>query len=59
MLQEQRNEIRKSLTELKLHIDHIDNLTRNSINMIYAIEDNMMDLEDIEYAFKYGKIEAI
>ena len=59
MLPVERGEIRKNLTELKLNIDYIDNLTRSAMAQIYAIEDRMLDQDEIEYLARYGNLTEV
>ena len=47
-------EIRKYLTDLKIHVDQIENWTMQATDLIYQIEEQLFDIEDKEYCQKYG-----
>src|SRR5215510_2677665 len=42
------NEIRDQLNHLKIHIDQLENWIRQATDMVYVIENHIMDLEDKE-----------
>ena len=46
-------EIRKHLTTLKIHIDQIESWTMQATDLVYQIEEQLMDMEDKEYCQKY------
>jgi len=42
------DEIRNYLTNLKIHIDHMDKWLRQATDMVYAIENSLMNIKDAE-----------
>ncbi len=59
MLMLERNEIRKSLIQLKMHVDEMDDLTKKAMAMIYNLEDRMIDQDELDYAYKYGFLSGV
>jgi hypothetical protein len=47
------DEIRRSLTTLKIHVDTLDTWVMQVSNTIYDIEEKLMDAEDKDYSKKY------
>lgn len=48
MTQEERNSFRKELATLKMHVVHLDEWLRQANNMIYELEEKVLDSEDLE-----------
>ena len=42
-------DIRKQLMNMKMHLDEMDLWTRQAMNMIHQIEDNLFDVDDKKY----------
>ena len=59
MLMLERNEIRKNLIQLKMHVDEMDDLTKKAMAMIYNLEDRMIDQDELDYAYKYGFLAGV
>jgi len=55
----QRNEIRKNLIQLKLHVDQMDDLTQKTMAMIYNLEEKIIDQDELDYAYKYGFLAGV
>jgi ribosome maturation protein Sdo1 len=50
-------EITSYLNELKIHIDQVDNWARQATNIIYFIEEKLMDIEDKNISCKKTTID--
>lgn len=55
----QIEQVRKYLTTLKLHIDTVDSWVMQASNIIYEIEEKLMDAEDKDYSKKYLERDTI
>ena len=41
-------EIKKQLVTMKIHLDQLDNWTHQISNMIYEVEEKLMDIESVK-----------
>lgn len=49
------NEIRSHLDTLKMHIDQLESWMRQATDMVYMIEEKLMDIEDEEIERMFSK----
>ena len=54
-----KQQIRSHLTTLKIHIDQIDDWVRQATDLVYAIEEGLLDSEDRELYKIYEKRSTI
>jgi len=59
MLATETNELRNQLMELKQNVDRMHEMNCQTMQMIYNIEDRMIDQDDLDYQYKYGFLAGV
>lgn len=59
MLATETDELRNQLMELKQNVDRMHEINRQTMQMIYNIEDRMIDQDDLDYQYKYGFLAGV
>lgn len=52
-------EIRKSLIDIKLKLDMLDNQTHQAREYVYNLENMLFDMEDLDYSRRYGFLSGV
>ena len=53
------DEVRKTLIELKLQIDKIEEMTSCAMSAVYHLEDQLLDTDDLAYHLRYGFLSGV
>jgi len=59
MLATETNELCNQLMELKQNVDRMHEMNCQTMQMIYNIEDRMIDQDDLDYQYKYGFLAGV